>query len=129
MHHTPSTSATSTSAFFSAPQSEAHTSWNADTGASAHMTFNRHWICNLKPYQVQIRLADGSVVYSEGVGSVHFNPVVNGQEMPPLQFSNVLYVTLHRHFIVSIDTAGISQCNPIQSAISQNLIGQILGTE
>ena len=106
------------------------------------MTFNRHWICNLKPYQVQIRLADGSVVYFEGVGSVHFNPVVNGQEMPPLQFSNVLYVpalstnlfsvlylTLHRHFIVSIDTAGISQCNPIQSAISQNLIGQILGTE
>jgi len=27
------------------------------------------------------------------------------------------------------DTAGISQCNPIPSAISQNLIGQIFGTE
>src|SRR6266702_1959134 len=54
MHHTPSTSATSASAFFSAPQSEAHTSWNADTGASAHITFNRHWIHNLKPYRVQI---------------------------------------------------------------------------
>src|SRR6266702_3872180 len=116
MHHTPSTSATSASAFFSAPQSEAHTSWNADTGASAHMTFNRHWIRNLKPYRVQIRLADGSVVYSEGVGSVRFNPVVNGQEMRPLEFSNVLYVpalstnlfsvlylTLHHHFIVSIE--------------------------
>src|SRR6266702_2367191 len=116
MHHTPSISATSASAFFSAPQSEAHTSWNADTGASAHMTFNRHWICNLKPYQVEIRLADGSVVYSEGVGTVRFNPVVNGQEMRPLEFSNVLYVpalstnlfsvlylTLHRHFIVSIE--------------------------
>src|SRR6266704_4478072 len=92
MQHTPSTSATSTSAFFSAFQAEAHTSWNADTGASAHMTFNRHWMRNLKPHSVQIRLADGSVVYSEGVGSVRFNPVVNGQEMAPLEFSNVLYV-------------------------------------
>jgi hypothetical protein len=54
-------------------------------------------------------------VYSEGVGSVRFNPVVNGQEMAPLEFSNVLYVpalcsnlfsvlylTLHRHFTVCI---------------------------
>src|SRR6266702_3094243 len=123
-HHLPSssnaahasTSATSASAFFSAPQSEAHTSWNADTGASAHMTFNCHWMCNLRPYKVQIRLADGSVVYSKGVGTVRFNPVVNGQEMPPLEFSNalyvlalstnlfsVLYLTLHCHFTVSIE--------------------------
>ena len=71
---------------------------------------------NLKPHRVQIRLADGSVVYSEGVGSVRFNPVVNGQEMAPLEFTNVLYVpalcsnlfsvlylTLHRHFTVCIE--------------------------
>jgi hypothetical protein len=70
---------------------------------------------NLKPHSIQIRLADGSVVYSEGVGSVRFNPVVHGQEMAPLEFSNVLYVpalcsnlfsvlylTLHRHFTVCI---------------------------
>jgi hypothetical protein len=56
------------------------------------------------------------VVYSEGVGSVRFNPVVNGQEMAPLEFSNILYVpalrsnlfsvlylTLHRHLTVSIE--------------------------
>ena len=87
------------------------------TGASAaHMTFNRHWMRNLKPHRVQIRLADGSVVYSEGVGSVRFNPVINGQEMAPLEFTNVLYVpalctnlfsvlylTLHRRFTVSIE--------------------------
>jgi hypothetical protein len=48
------------------------------------MTYNRHWMRNLKPHRVQIRLADGSVVYSEGVGSVWFNLVINGQEMPPL---------------------------------------------
>ena len=70
----------------------------------------------MKHHRVQIRLADGSVVYSEGVGSVRFNPVVNGQEMPPLEFTDVLYVpalcsslfsvlflTLHRNFTVSIE--------------------------
>jgi hypothetical protein len=80
------------------------------------MTFNRHWMRNLRPHRVQIRLADGSVVYSEGVGSVRFNPVVNGQEMAPLEFTDVLYVpalctnlfsvlylTLHRRFTVSFE--------------------------
>ena len=80
------------------------------------MTCHRHWIRNLRPLRVQIRLADGSVVYSEGVGSVRFNPVVNGQEMVPLEFSDVLYVpalcsnlfsvlylTLHRSFTVCIE--------------------------
>jgi hypothetical protein len=115
-----SASALSSSSF----QHDSHTSWNADTGASAHMTCHRHWMRNLKSHSIQIRLADGSVVYSEGVGSVRFNrvglvcfnPVVNGQEMAPLEFSNVLYVpalcsnlfsvlylTLHRHFTVCIE--------------------------
>jgi hypothetical protein len=86
------TSSVSSSALSSTFHPEAQSSWNADTGASAHMTFNRHWMRNLKPHHVQIRLADGSVVYSEGVGSVRFNPVVNGQEMAPLEFTDVLYV-------------------------------------
>ena len=58
----------------------------------------------------------GSVVFSEGVGSLRFNPVVNGQEIATLEFTNVLYVpalcsnlfsvlylTLHRHFTVCIE--------------------------
>ncbi len=70
----------------------------------------------MRPNCTQITLADGSVVYSEGVGSVRFNPVINGQEMPPLEFSKVLYVpalssnlfsvlylTLHCHFTVFIE--------------------------
>jgi hypothetical protein len=76
----------------SALQPDSYTSWNADAGTSAHTTCHRHWMRNLKPHCVQIRLADGSVVYAEGVGSVRFNPVVNGPEMAPLEFTNVLYV-------------------------------------
>ena len=40
----------------------------------------------------RIHLADGSVLYSEGVGSVQFIPEVNGHKMAPLEFTNVLYV-------------------------------------
>jgi hypothetical protein len=63
-----------------------------------------------------IHLADGSVLYSEGIGSVRFIPEVNGRKMAPLEFTNVLYVpslstnlfsvlylTMHRHFNVSIE--------------------------
>ena len=57
------------------------------------------------------------MLYSEGVGSVRFTPVVNGREMVLLEFSNVLYVpalcsnlfsvldlTLRRSFTVRIET-------------------------
>src|SRR5258708_6254694 len=78
------------SALSSITQSESHMAWNADTGASAHMTFNHHWMHHMTPYHIPIHLADGSVLHSEGIGSVRFIPVVNGQEMVPLEFTNVL---------------------------------------
>jgi hypothetical protein len=68
------------SALSSASIPDSHiSSWNADTGASAHITFNRHWMHNMTPHHIPIHLADGSVVYSEGIGAVQFTPVVNGQ--------------------------------------------------
>ena len=61
-------------------------------------------------------LADGSVLYSEGIGSVRFIPDVNGCQMVPLEFTNVLYVpslstnlfsvlylTIHCHITVLIE--------------------------
>ena len=96
-----SASIASASAHFSANTPDAHiSSWIADTGASAHMTFNRHWMRNMTPHRIPIRLADGSVIYSEGIGSVQFTAVVHGQEMIPLEFTNVLYVpTLSSHLL------------------------------
>ena len=71
---------------------------------------------NMTPHRIPIRLADGSVVYSEGIGTVQFNPVVHGQEMAKLEFTNVLYVpslssnlfsvlylTIHRSFTILIE--------------------------
>ena len=46
--------------------------WCTDSGASTHMTVHCHWFKELKPYKVPIELADISVVYSEGIGTVIF---------------------------------------------------------
>jgi len=54
--------------------------WNTDTGATSHMTPHRHWIRNYTPYQVPIRLADNRVIYSEGVGTIVFRPLVNKKD-------------------------------------------------
>ena len=43
------------------------------------MTPHKSWIWNYSPYRVPVRLADNRVVYLEGVGSVLFTPIVNGE--------------------------------------------------
>jgi len=81
------------SALFSALSLDSHfSSWNTDIGTSAHMTFNCHWMHNMMLHCIPIHLADGAVVYSEGISTVQFSPVVHGQEMAKLEFTNVLYV-------------------------------------
>ncbi|EGO28208.1 hypothetical protein SERLADRAFT_346449, partial [Serpula lacrymans var. lacrymans S7.9] len=57
-------------------QLDADIDWNADTGATSHMTPHRHWVHHYTPYHVPIKLADHTVVYSAGVGTVVFNPVM-----------------------------------------------------
>jgi len=71
---------------------------------------------NMRPHRIPIHLSDGSVIHSEGIGSVQFTAVVHGQEMIPLEFTNVLYVpilssnllsvlylTMHRSFTTLIE--------------------------
>ena len=42
--------------------------WNADTGCTSTMTPHRHWLRDYRPHCVPVELADGSVIYSAGVG-------------------------------------------------------------
>lgn len=58
-------------------RSRTATDWNTDTGTSSHMTPHRHWFRSYSPHVVPVRLADDSVIYSQGMGSVEFVPVVN----------------------------------------------------
>ncbi|KAI0038452.1 hypothetical protein FA95DRAFT_1505672, partial [Auriscalpium vulgare] len=53
---------------FAPLQSDANFDWNADTGATFHMTPHQHWLRNYTPLCLPIRLADHTCVYSAGVG-------------------------------------------------------------
>ncbi len=90
--------------------------WLADTGATSHMTPHRHWVRNYSPLRIPIRLADSSIVYSSGVGTVVFNPVIGGKALQPVEFTRVLhvpmlqnnlfaclYLTKHKNFEIRIN--------------------------
>ena len=68
------------------------TKWNADTGATTSMTPHRHYFNTYKPHRHPIHLANGCVVYSEGIGSVLFVAILNGLESRPVEFTGVLHV-------------------------------------
>ena len=96
-------SASSANCLLSSPlDPSAYTSWNSDTGASSHMTPHRHWLRDYKQCRVEIKLADGSSVYSEGVGSVLFEPIINSGPAQQVQFSNVLHVPALRNNLLSV---------------------------
>ena len=75
---------------------------NADTGATAHMTPHRHWMGNYTPKCVPVKLADNKVIYSAGVGSVVFVPVIGGRRQHPIEVSNVLHVPDLRNNLLSV---------------------------
>ena len=66
--------------------------WIADMGATSHMTPHCYWLRDYKPLHVLIRLADDTVVYSQGVGSAVFKPVISGRSMRPVEFTRVLHI-------------------------------------
>jgi hypothetical protein len=78
--------------------------WNADTGATSHMTPRREWFKSYGPSRVAIRVANGQVVYSAGVGTVEFTPVKDGRKMCPVIFSNVLHVPSLNQNLLSVLT-------------------------
>ena len=74
--------------------------WNTDTGATSSMTPHKNWIRNYTPYRVPVRLADNSVIYSEGIGSVRFKPLIDGRQASDIEFTKVLHVpALHNNLL------------------------------
>ena len=76
--------------------------WTADTGATSHMTPHRHWLRHYQPKRVPIRLANNTIVYSAGVGSVRFVPRCGGQSLRPVEFSRVLHVPALKTNLLSV---------------------------
>lgn len=79
------------------------------------MTPHHQFLRDYKPHGVPIYLADNKVVYSAGIGSFVFMPVVNGCNLQHVEFTEVLHVpdlknnplsvlflTRHRGYTVNI---------------------------
>ena len=73
-------------------KSKASANWNTDTGASAHMTPHKHWFRSYSPHVTAIRLANDQIIHSAGIGSIEFQPLVEGIPERPVVFHNVLHV-------------------------------------
>jgi transposase InsO family protein len=83
---------TSPAASGSAHTTDADEEWLTDTGATRHMTAILAWFLTYKPYRVPVVLANNSVIWSAGIGSVRFRPVVDGKPARNVVFTGVLHV-------------------------------------
>ena len=73
-------------------QKRASSDWNADTGASSHMTPHRHWFLSYMPHVVPVRVANNSIIWSAGIGSVEFQPLIDGKPGRRIVFHDTLHV-------------------------------------
>ncbi|KAL5521963.1 hypothetical protein ACEPAF_1819 [Sanghuangporus sanghuang] len=81
---------------------DAGTDWIADTGATCHMTPHRHWFTKYSTNHTPICLANNQVIYSVGIGTVRFQPVVGGKPGQLLEFERVLHVPDLRNNLLSV---------------------------
>src|SRR6201991_930111 len=96
----PTSANSSTFTSSSLPHSSHTHSWCADTGATSHMTPHRHWFTEYQPYKVPVRLADGTVIYTAGVGSILFKTNLRRTGVRDVVFSRVLHVpALHSNLL------------------------------
>ncbi|TFK16507.1 hypothetical protein FA15DRAFT_607164 [Coprinopsis marcescibilis] len=57
------------------------------------MTPHGHWLRDYKPLRIPVRLADHSIVYTAGVGSMVFEPVLGGKKVArAVELTRVLHV-------------------------------------
>ncbi|TFK17033.1 hypothetical protein FA15DRAFT_629084, partial [Coprinopsis marcescibilis] len=64
-----------------------------NTGATAHMTPHGHWLRDYKPLRIPVCLADHSIVYTAGVRSMVFEPVLGGKKVArAVELTRVLHV-------------------------------------
>lgn len=105
---------------FTPLQLNAHYDWIADSGATSHMTPHCHWFRTYTTNCVPIRLADNTVVYSSGIGSVVFIPVMRGKDAREVEFTCVLHVPNLRSNLLSI--LHLTQNSGIHISIDQKFI-------
>lgn len=68
-------------------------SWFMDSGASRHMTMNRHWLRDYKEYQehVPVRVGNNDLIYGKGSGKVDAISYI-GKKQTKVTIYDVMYV-------------------------------------
>jgi hypothetical protein len=97
--------------------------WNADTGATSHMTPRREWFKSYTPANVPIRITNGQVIYAAGIGTVEFAPVKDGCNLRHLLFSKVLHVPALNQNLLSVLTLSVDHAFNIQHMHSISYCG------
>jgi len=89
------------------------------------MTPHRHWLLNFTPMVIPIRLADGKVVYSTGIGTVQFIPKVDGKQFQGVELTRVLHVPALRNNLLSL--LYLMQKKDFTVIIKKNHVDFVLG--
>ena len=71
------------------PQISSNLLWCADSGATSHMCSHRDWFEDYEPCALPIKVADGTIIHSAGIGSVSFTPILNGAPARRVVFHRV----------------------------------------
>lgn len=87
------------------------------------MTPHRSWFDSYTSKVIPVRLANDSIIWSAGVGSVRFQPVLDGRLSRQIVFHNVLhvpklasnllsllYLSVHKEYVIDIRFKTISFC-------------------
>jgi hypothetical protein len=82
-------------------QSDTDFHWLADTGTTSHMMPHCAWMHKHTPHIIPIKLADHTIIYSAGMGSVVIHPVIKGQEARPIELTHVLHVPQLRNNVLA----------------------------
>jgi hypothetical protein len=82
------------------PGTHNDTHWIADSGATSHMSTQRHWFKTLKPHIVPICVANNAIVYSKGIGSIVMEPTDDSLGL--LLLTSVLYIPLLQNNLLSV---------------------------
>ena len=77
--------------------------WCADSGASAHMTFEKHWFSDYRSLanHPTVHLGDDTELNVNGIGSIHILALVNGKWESGIM-QDVLHVPDLRHSLFSM---------------------------
>jgi len=83
-------------------QTDTNHDWDAETGASSHMTPHWKWIREYQPMCIPIKLDNNTIIYPEGVSTVILQLSANGRFVENIELTWVLHIQGINHNLLSV---------------------------